>query len=266
MHFMLRYNQELKDTRSQSRAMHKTIYEEALPVISTSVALIAGFLVFSQSDFAPVAQFGILSALVIGTALLADFVITPLVISSLRLVTLWDLLSAQLRQQIIPKSPLFRGMRPWQVRRFVLSSTVLQFKPGDYVFRRDDESNELYLVMRGVVQVTIPSSEEVADTLLVDEFGAGELFGDVALLAEEPRKTNAVALTPTTLLVLTREAINSTTYFHPFIASRLFLNLARDVSRRWVDFIARVKAQKDLATLEEDEEEEDAKTPQSPPA
>ena len=257
MHFMLRYNQELKSSRSQAIAMDRTLYEEALPVLSTSVALIAGFLVFSQSEFAPVAQFGVLSALVIGTALLADFVITPLAISSLRLVTLWDLLSSRLRQEIIPKSPLFRGMRPWQVRRFVLSSAVLEFKPGEYVFRRGDLSQALYLVMRGVVEVTVPGRPGAMDAMTVDEFGSGEIFGDVAMLAEERRRTDAVALTHTSLLVLTREAIISTTYFHPFIGSRLFLNLARDVSRRWVDFIARLRAQEELAASDQSEETAD---------
>jgi hypothetical protein len=254
---MLRYNQELKSSKSQARAMHMTIHEEALPVLSTSIALIAGFLVFSQSDFEPVAQFGLLSALVIGTALLADFVITPIAIAALRLVTLWDLLSSHLQQQVIPMSPLFRGMRAWQVRRFILSSAVLDFAPGDHVFRRDDDSNELYLVMQGVVEVSVPA-EGVSAELVVDEFGAGEVFGDIAMLAEEPRRTNAVALTHTTLLVLTREAIASATLFHPFISSRLFYNLARDVSRRWVDFIARVKAREDIATKATEEDDNGA--------
>ena len=265
MHFMLRYNQELKSSKSQSLAMHTTIHEEALPVLSTSIALVAGFLVFSQSDFAPVAQFGILSALVIATALLADFVITPLAISSLRLVTLWDLLSAHLQQQIIPKSPLFRGMRPWQIRRFVLSSAVLEFRPGEYVFRHGDESTELYLVMRGVVEIKVPGAEGLRRELFVDEFGSGEIFGDVALLADEPRKTDAVALTHTSLLVLSREAIASGTLLHPYISSRLFFNLARDVSRRWVDFITRVQAQEDCMRLEE-EELDDENDHDGPPA
>lgn len=252
LHFMLRYNQELRTSKSQSVAMQKTIYEEALPVVSTSVALIVGFLVFALSDFTPVAQFGLLSALVISTALVADFVITPLAMSLLRLVTLWDLLSSRLRHQIIPRSPLFRGMRPWQIRKFVLSSTLLEFNPGDYVYRKDDDSNALYLVMKGVVEITLPRGEPGSRDPIVDQFGSGQIFGDVALLANEARKTNAVALTNTTLMVLSREAIANVTFFHPFIASRLFLNLARDVSKRWVTFIGRVRTPKgDLR--EEDE-------------
>ena len=241
LHFMLRYNQELRTSKSQALAMQKTIYEEALPVVSTSVALTVGFLVFAQSDFTPVAQFGLLSALVISTALVADFVITPLAMSLLRLVTLWDLLSSRLRHQIIPRSPLFRGMRPWQIRKFVLSSTLLEFNAGDYVYRKDDDSNALYLVMKGVVEITLPRGEPESRDPIVDQFGSGQIFGDVALLANEARKTNAVALTNTTLMVLSREAIANVTFFHPFIASRLFLNLARDVSKRWVTFIGRVR-------------------------
>ncbi|MCG6967058.1 MAG: MMPL family transporter [Chromatiaceae bacterium] len=242
LHFMLRYNQELRHSKSQTRAMQKTIYEEALPVMATSIALSVGFLVFAWSSFAPVAQFGQLSALVILTALLADFVITPLSMASLRLVTLWDLLSSHMRQQLIPRSPLFRDMRPWQIRKFVLSSTLLDFRPGEYVYRQHDESNALFLVMKGVVEITVPRRDPNSRDPVVDQFGSGQIFGDVAVLADEPRKTNAVALTETTLMVLTREAIANVTHFHPFIASRLFLNLARDVSCRWVAFIVRVRS------------------------
>lgn len=249
LHFMLRYNQELKTSRSHTRAMQNTIYEEALPVVSTSVALTVGFLVFMLSDFAPVAQFGLLSAVVITAALLADFVITPLAISSLRLVTLWDLLSSRVRQEVIPRSALFRDMRPWQIRKFVLSSSLMEFKAGETIYRQGDSSSALYLVMKGLVEITVPRADDADPDPVVDRFVSGQVFGDVALLADEARQTDAVALSDTTLMVLTREAIANVARFHPFIASRLFLNLARDVSCRWVRFIVRVRrAQGDLGT------------------
>lgn len=241
LHFMLRYNQELRASRSQQIAMRNTLYEEALPVIATSLAMIIGFLVFAGSSFVPVVQFGLLSALVIAAALIADFIITPLAISSLRLVTLWDLLSSRMRQQVIPNSPLFRGMREWQIRKFVLSSTLLDFAPGAAVYRRDDTSDALYLVMHGTVEITVPTHSQGGRDPVVDRFTAGQVFGDVALLANEPRKTNARALEQTTLMVLTREAMDNVTRLHPFVASRLFYNLARDVSCRWVTFMTRVK-------------------------
>ncbi len=260
MHFMLRYNQELKAIKSQSAAMRATIHDEALPVVATSVALVAGFLVFALSGFAPVALFGLLSALVIAMALVADFVITPLAMSSLRLVTLWDLLSAQLRREVIPNSPLFKGMRPWQIRRFMLSSTMVDYPCGTHVFRVGDLSAELYLVVNGVVEVSLPGKGPDKTDLVVDQFGPGELFGDVALLAGELRKSNAIARETASLLVLSREAIASTTLFHPMLAARLFLNLAQDVSRRWVGFIGEINQhrEKDVPAKEQNTSEGNA--------
>ncbi len=246
MHFMLRYNQELKLSRRQTLAMHTTISNEALPVLSTSIALIAGFLVFTLSDFQPIVLFGALSALAIATALIADFMITPLAISSLRLVTLWDMLSAHMRQQVIPQSVLFREMSRWQIRRFILSSTIMKYDMGETIFKPGDQSNEMYLIMHGSVEVRVPGKEDDDDHLVVNLFRSGELFGDIALLAEEPRKTTAVALQPTSILVLSRDAIKNTTFLHPFIAGRLFLNLATDVSRRWVRFIDQLSNKKNI--------------------
>ncbi|MEN8174358.1 MAG: MMPL family transporter [Pseudomonadota bacterium] len=252
MHFLLRYNQELATTKSESLAMHATLRGEALPVVATSVALVAGFLVFAFSDFEPVAQFGILSALVIATALVADFVVTPLAISSLRLVTLWDMLSLRIRQQVIPQSPLFRGMRPWQIRMFVLSSTLVDFAPDDYVFHQEEASDELYLVMTGLVEVRAFRGD--GSELVTERFESGQVFGEIALLAKEQRKTDAIAVVPTTLLVLTREVINSTTQRRPGVAARLFLNLATDISKRWVTIIMRSHSQRETADSFEAEE------------
>jgi uncharacterized protein len=241
MHFMLRYNQELKRCKSQTEAIQRTIQGEAPPVIATSVALMAGFLVFAGSGFEPIRQFGMLSALVMAVALLADLLITPLVISSLRLVTLWDLLSLQVRREVVARSPLFQGMREWQIRRFILSGRILELAPGDKVFALGDKSDELYLVMAGEVEVRVPRAGDERADLVVDRFHGGQIFGEVALLAGEDRKGNAIVLTPTRLLALSWDGIHEAARHHPLIAARLFLNLATDISHRWVRFIARAR-------------------------
>ncbi len=242
LHFLLRYNQELKSSHHQVAAIHATLAAESLPVLSTSVALIAGFLVFTLSDFQPVFLFGVLSALVIATALLADFVITPLAISSLRLVNLWDLLSAQLRRELIPNSALFRGMRPWQIRRFILASDLVDYAREQIVFEPGDEGSRMYLVMEGAVEVRLPAKPEIGEPVVVGRFGAGDLFGDVAVLAGELRRTRAVATEASVLLELSRESLYNVVKHHPFIGSRIFYNLAIDVSCRWIRFISRIES------------------------
>lgn len=236
LHFMLRYNQELKFVKSHAQAMRNTIYSESLPVLATSIALIAGFLVFSFSTFEPIRQFGLLGALVIGAALIADFIITPLAISSLRLVTIWDIMSLSIRRQVLAKSILFKGMKPWQIRQFILSGNILEFAENESIFRIGDTSSAFYLLLTGEVEVCLLSSD-VDDCNPLEKFVPGDVFGDVALFANIPRKTEAIARKPSTVLVLTKEGFESTTRHRPVISAHIFGNLTKDISRRMIKLI-----------------------------
>ncbi len=235
MHFMLRYNKELKSKRSKYAAMYETIHSEALPVFATSIALISGFLVFSLSSFEPVAQFGFLSALVMLAALIADFVITPLAISTMKLVTLWDLMSLSLRKEVLEKSLLFKGMRSWQIRKFILASAVHHYRKGQKIFEQDDESVAMYMVMRGNVKVRHIGNR--GDREIEEFFLPGDVFGDVSMFANLPRSSEAMATEQTSLLVLTKESIQNTTNYHPGISAKLFFNVATHVSQRFSSLI-----------------------------
>jgi len=231
MHFMLRYNNVLKSKRSKYAAMYETIHSEALPVFATSLALISGFLVFALSEFEPVAQFGFLSALVIFAALIADFVITPLAISAIRLVSLWDMMSLTLRKEVVEKSELFKGLKTWQIRKFILSSSIQYYRKGEAVFHENDDSDTMFMVMRGQIEVihrTALHTEEIKEL-----FGPGDVFGDVSMFANIKRLTKAVALEQTSLLVLSRDGIKNSTNYHPMISSQLFFNIATHVSKRF---------------------------------
>ena len=239
MHFMLRYNKVLRTKRSKYAAMYETIHSEALPVFATSLALISGFLVFAFSSFEPVAQFGFLSALVIFAALIADFVITPLAISAIRLVSLWDMMSLTLRKEVVEKSPLFQGMKAWQIRKFILTSTVQYYRKGQAVFNEDDPSDNMYMVMRGKIVVYHHTDLQQQD--IEEIFGPGDVFGDVSMLADIARTSQAVAKEHTSLLVLSRSGIHHTTHYHPVISSRLFYNIATHVSKRFATMLHKEK-------------------------
>ncbi|BAO44742.1 MMPL family transporter [Thiolapillus brandeum] len=245
LHFMLRYNRELKARKSHDSAMEYSIYGEALPVVSTSMALIAGFLVFTQASFEPIVQFGALGALVITTALIADFIITPLAVSSLRLVTIWDVLSLRLRKKVLEKSPLFKNLKPWQIRQFILTGRMVEFNEGDLIFRRGEVSTELYVLLTGKVEVCLPGMGNESCNLL-ERFTPGDVFGDVALFANIPRKTDAVVREHSTVLVLTRDGIERTMRHRPLISARIFANLTSDLSRRMIKLISKqeMKARK----------------------
>ena len=237
LHFMLRYNRELKLEKSHRKAMRNTLHGESLPIIATSLAMIAGFLVFTLSTFEPIVQFGMLGALVIACALVADFIITPLTISSLRLITIWDVMSLRLRKRVLSKSILFKGMHPWQIRQFILAGTVEELSRGDYVFKHGEESNSLFLVLTGKVEACLPGADDSCHPL--DQFKPGDVFGDVALFANQPRKADAIARMRSKVLVLSRDGFENTTRRRPTISAHIFQNLTEDLSNRILKMIAR---------------------------
>jgi uncharacterized protein len=80
MHFMVRYKNALRQGQSWWEARVSTLSLESLPVFTTTLALALGFSVLGLSDSPPVAQFGLLSAMVMLLALIGIFVITPLIL------------------------------------------------------------------------------------------------------------------------------------------------------------------------------------------
>jgi hypothetical protein len=68
------------------------------------------------------------------------------------------------------------------------------FSAGDTIFHQGDESEEAYWIVSGSVEISIetPQGRSVLTTL-----EAGEIFGEMGIIDDEPRAATAKALTPT---------------------------------------------------------------------
>lgn len=83
IHFFARYKENLAHSGDSSVAIHETLKEESAPITITSISLAIGFSFLLLSSMVPLNQFGLLSAVVILLAMIADFVITPAVLAFL---------------------------------------------------------------------------------------------------------------------------------------------------------------------------------------
>jgi CRP/FNR family transcriptional regulator, cyclic AMP receptor protein len=68
-----------------------------------------------------------------------------------------------------------------------------RFKAGETIFREGDKADCLYVVKDGQVDITLGNR-------LLKPLGAGEIFGEMALIDGSPRSANALARTDTTLI------------------------------------------------------------------
>ena len=77
LHFLLRYRKELRNGLSRKMAIKSTIMNTGSALMITTTILVSGFSMLLLSAFLPTYQFGILSAGMIGTALICDLTLLP---------------------------------------------------------------------------------------------------------------------------------------------------------------------------------------------
>ncbi|MDJ0739642.1 MAG: MMPL family transporter [Gammaproteobacteria bacterium] len=230
MHVMSRFHEELRTRKSRKGALTAMLRAESTPIFATSIALAAGFLVFATSSFEPVVAFGVLSAMVMLVALLATFILTPLLLSSAELLTVWDLLSCRLQNEALRGSPLFAGMYVWQIKKLLLASEVRRFAAGQLIIEEGTEGAEMYVVLEGSVEARKRRDDGSVDHLRL--MRSGDLFGEVAPLSGCRRTADVVAREDCRVLILSWRRIERLTHLYPILAFRLFRNLTGIIGRR----------------------------------
>ena len=108
-----------------------------------------------------------------------------------------------------PHGPVFAELLSDAQRERLLSvAHTRQVKKKKEVFQAGDETDGLYLIEDGLVQITLVSPNDKGT--MVNQYGPGDIFGEMGVLDDLPRSANAIAMKDTTL---------------HFIRSPVFLNL-----------------------------------------
>ena len=105
--------------------------------------------------------------------------------------------------------------------------TTRSFRPGEVVFREGDlPRDEAFLVHAGRIEVRKKVGDEER---LLHTFGKGELLGELGLfVGGSPRSATAVAVEPTTLVVIPAKRLNQLVRTNPTLA----LAIIRDLSAK----------------------------------
>lgn len=100
---------------------------------------------------------------------------------------------------------------------------------GQTLFRQGDPGDGLYGVLAGRVIVTVESAE--GKELILNMFGGGDFFGEIALLDGKGRTANAVVREPGRLLFLPRGEFLPFLERHPALAVRMIALLCDRLRR-----------------------------------
>ena len=105
---------------------------------------------------------------------------------------------------------------------------VSTHQAGDVLFQEGDIGRDMFIVLRGEVQITKSSG---TSQVQLGSFVAGEFFGEMALVRDDVRSATVVAQADCVTICFRRDKIEA----NPVIATIIYKNIAAILARRLDD-------------------------------
>lgn len=102
------------------------------------------------------------------------------------------------QRAILANSPLFRALNARELRQVLQVTEIEQFTDRQLIVREGEQGEQLYIVLSGQIEVLRAGAP-------VARLEAGEHFGEMALIRNQPRSASARAVGPTQLIVIHRK-------------------------------------------------------------
>ncbi len=94
----------------------------------------------------------------------------------------------------------------------------LELSPGDVVFREGEPGSDMYIIETGQVRIV---SDVASEKVVFAHLGAGDFFGEMALLTGAPRNGGAIASTRARLWRLSKERFDALLLAYPSINAEI---------------------------------------------
>jgi CRP-like cAMP-binding protein len=140
----------------------------------------------------------------------------------------FDLLRHRVATDPLHSRGLLHGLDHTEAERFLARATLIQAEPGDHIVRQGEPGDTVFVLLSGLVEVTLDESPGHPVAIL----GAGDTFGEIGFLTTKPRTANVVATAPCEMIVLSGESLNRIIAKEPTIAAKVLLNLSRMLAER----------------------------------
>jgi CRP/FNR family transcriptional regulator, cyclic AMP receptor protein len=124
---------------------------------------------------------------------------------------------------VMMEIPMFRNVDSKRLRLFAFMGETLSYRAGERIFEKGDEGNAAYIIIEGTVDVLVPIEGGEA---VVANLSKKEIFGEMAVLCDQPRSTAIAARTDLTVLRLRRQAFLNLLREFPDIALEVIRVLA----------------------------------------
>ncbi|MFP4430760.1 MAG: ATP-binding protein [Spirochaetota bacterium] len=134
----------------------------------------------------------------------------------------------------------FRDLKDHEIQRIAELCEETEFRPGDIIVQEGTPGDKFFIVLSGQVEVWQSYDKGTGDLLAVH--GPGHLFGEMALVDEEPRSASVVARTAGHMLFLTREQFHEVLTESPSVALSVTRSLSAMVRKSNQSYVERLRS------------------------
>jgi CRP/FNR family transcriptional regulator/CRP/FNR family cyclic AMP-dependent transcriptional regulator len=142
--------------------------------------------------------------------------------------------------------PIFCDCDETALLNLARACRVRRLPKDSVVFFQEDPGDALYLVLSGSVAILLNSQD--GRELVINEVRAGDYFGELSLLIDQPRSASAITREKTELLAIPAEAFKQLLDQQPRVvrlllvstAQRLYASSARESALAFLDASGRV--------------------------
>ena len=126
--------------------------------------------------------------------------------------------------ELLKRVPLFTGCSKAELRELALVADELDLREGRTLVREGRPGREFFVLVEGTVRVTRGGRK-------LSELGAGDWFGEIALLTNTPRTATVTATSPIRVLVITDRSFRRVVELMPTIALKVLASVGDRLSK-----------------------------------
>lgn len=134
-----------------------------------------------------------------------------------------DIDNLQNIEQVIKHVDLFHGLATDEVRKIFSKGMTMRCIKGEILFKKGTTGNQMYVVLGGKMGVF--NGQKLIATLKT-----GDMFGEMALVNNEPRSATVVAMEDSRVFILTQTTFER--LLSKRVAVTILLNIIRTLSER----------------------------------
>ena len=125
--------------------------------------------------------------------------------------------------------PLFRGLDKRHLNQLSKRFIPRSYKAGEAIVTQGKGGGGMFTIVSGSAEAVLESTD--GSKTVVNTFGPGQFFGEVAMLDDGPRTASVIATQETECLVLTRADFISVMHNDAEMATEIAIALARRLRR-----------------------------------